>query len=74
MQVQTFVLDINIVLGPLSPSEAALCKQLLQGLVINLTIDVNITVIVTTVVIFIPGEVELHSSQNVRKALSYHKD
>ena len=56
MQVQTFVLDINIVLGPLSPSEAALCKKLLQGLVINLTINVNITVIITNVIIFVPGE------------------
>lgn len=52
MVMQTFTLDLALVLGPISAAEAALCKQLLNGLQLNL----GTTVIVVVVVVFVPGE------------------
>lgn len=50
-QLQTINLNINLVLGPLSPSDAANCRQLLNNLNLNLG-----GVVVIVVVIFVPGE------------------
>lgn len=46
----TFTLNINLSIGPLSPTQAAQCKQLLNGLSIN----VGVIVIVVVVVVFVP--------------------
>lgn len=49
--MQTFTLNIDIILGPLSPAQAAEAEALLNGLQIN----VGDTVIIIIIIIIIPG-------------------
>ena len=63
---QSFTLNLEIILGPLSPPEAALCKQLLNGLKINLG---QVTVVVI-IVVFVPGKAESQAQEAVLETLA----
>lgn len=61
MPLQTIVLDINLSIGPLSPSQAARVKVLLNGLQCNLgTLVVIVVIVFVPVPVFIPAPVAIY--------------